>query len=106
MARLMGWLNFWQRENTPARQAIGFPNQSRSFDATRNGVRFWGNDNALEAAFFISGEALLRLEPSLVSDESGMLHVFDAHRTRVLAAAAVIYSRGYKGVYDIGASNI
>ncbi|MGB9389555.1 MAG: DUF1488 family protein, partial [Xanthobacteraceae bacterium] len=33
---------------------LTFPNQSRSFDATRCAVRFWGHDGAMEASFFVT----------------------------------------------------
>jgi hypothetical protein len=46
--------------------ALSFPNQSRSFDATRRGVRFWGYDTAMEAAFFVGEEALKRVQPDAV----------------------------------------
>jgi hypothetical protein len=37
---------------------IDFPNHSRSYDATRHAVRFWGHDSAIEASFFIDEDAL------------------------------------------------
>ena len=40
--------------------ALSFPNQSRSFDATRCAVRFWGHDSAMEASFFVTDDALRR----------------------------------------------
>jgi hypothetical protein len=33
--------------------AINFPNLSRPFDATRQGVRVGGYDSAMETAFFV-----------------------------------------------------
>ena len=33
---------------------INFPNPSRSYDATRRAVRFWGHDSAMEASFFVA----------------------------------------------------
>src|SRR5215208_1517466 len=32
---------------------LSFTNQSRSYDATRQAVRFWGYDGALEVSFFV-----------------------------------------------------
>jgi hypothetical protein len=41
---------------------LNFTNQSRSYDATRHAVRFWGYDGALEVSFFVTDDALRRLE--------------------------------------------
>jgi uncharacterized protein DUF1488 len=38
--------------------ALAFPNSSRSYDATRRAVRFWGHDSAMEWSFFVTAEAL------------------------------------------------
>jgi Protein of unknown function (DUF1488) len=43
--------------------AINFPNHTRSYDATRGAVRFWGYDSAMETSFFVSEEALKRIRP-------------------------------------------
>ena len=45
--------------------ALSFPNKSRAFDATRRAVRFWGHDSAMEVAFFITEDALKRVEPHM-----------------------------------------
>ena len=85
--------------------ALRFPNQSRSFDATRCAVRFWGHDGAMEASFFVTEAALKSLQPKMPSDEAGMLHVFDSYRDRIYAAAAKVYARGRKGSYDLEESD-
>jgi hypothetical protein len=84
---------------------IDFPNHSRSYDATRHAVRFWGHDSAIEASFYVSEEALTRIEPGVVLDEPGYLGAFDAHRDKICAAAARVYVRGSRGSYDLGAAN-
>ena len=84
---------------------IDFPNHSRSYDATRHAVRFWGYDSAIEASFFIDENALARIQPGVRPDESGFLSAFDANREKICAAAARIYVRGSRGSYDLGASN-
>jgi hypothetical protein len=43
--------------------ALSFPNDSRSFDATRRAVRFWGYDSSMETSFFVTENALQRLQP-------------------------------------------
>jgi hypothetical protein len=84
---------------------IDFPNRSRSYDATRHAVRFWGYDSAIEASFFVSEAALARLEPGVALDESGCLHAFDDNRDKICAAAARVYVRGSRGSYDLDAAN-
>jgi hypothetical protein len=81
--------------------AVSFPNESRSYDATRCAVRFWGYDSAMEASFFVSEEALKRLQPNLRFDEAAFLRAFDANRALICAAAAKVYQRGRKGSYNI-----
>ncbi|HEY7662862.1 MAG TPA: DUF1488 domain-containing protein [Xanthobacteraceae bacterium] len=81
--------------------ALSFPNQSRYYDATRHAVRFWGYDSAMEAAFFVTEEALKRVHPGMRFDEAGLLSAFDANRDLIYATAAKVYARGHKGSYDL-----
>jgi hypothetical protein len=81
--------------------SLNFPNQSRFYDATRRAVRFWGHDSAMEAAFFVSEDALKRVQPAMRLDEAGLLGAFDANRDLIYAAAAKVYARGRKGSYDL-----
>jgi hypothetical protein len=87
------------RERTT--MALSFPNKSRAFDATRRAVRFWGHDSAMEVAFFITEDALKRVEPHMGFDEAGLLRAFDSHRDRICATAAKVYARRRKGSYDL-----
>lgn len=84
---------------------LSFPNHSRSYDHTRDAVRFWGHDSAMEATFFVTSEALRRLQPNLHIDEASLLNAFDANRERICAAAAKVYSRRHRGSYDVVASD-
>ena len=84
---------------------IDFPNHSRSYDPTRRAVRFWGHDSAIEAAFFIDEDALMRIQPDTHLDESGFLSAFDSNRDLICAAAARVYVRGSRGSYDLVAAN-
>jgi hypothetical protein len=86
--------------------ALMFPNQSRSYDATRRAVRFWGHDNAMEWSFFVTEEALRQVDPAMAGDEAGMLGAFDTHRDRICVAASRVYSRGRKGSYELGAADL
>ena len=81
---------------------INFPNASRSYDATRNAVRFWGHDQSMETSFFISAEALQRLMPGAAVNAAALLEAFDRNRPRICEAAARIYGNGRKGgSYDL-----
>jgi len=91
----------WQRRNDVRTMSLSFPNQSRSYDATRRAVRFWGHDSAMEASFFVTEDALKRIHPSMPFDEIGMLRAFDEHRELIYSTAAKVYARGYKGSYDL-----
>jgi len=82
--------------------ALMFPNASRSFDATRRAVRFWGYDSAMEWSFFVTEDALKHMHPDMDRDEAGMLEAFDAHRDVIRAAAAKVYRREQKGSYELG----
>lgn len=81
--------------------AIGFPNESRHYDEAMHAVRFWGHDGAMEASFFVGEEALTKLQPTMSTDEAGLLSAFDAHRELIYKTAAKVYGRGRKGAYDL-----
>jgi Protein of unknown function (DUF1488) len=85
--------------------ALRFPNPSRSFDATRCAVRFWGHDGALEASFFVTDDALRRITPNMRFDENGVLSAFDLNRNLIYAIAAKVYERGRKGSYELVAAD-
>ena len=84
---------------------LSFPNQSRSYDATRRSVRFWGHDSAMEASFFVNADALKRIKPDMSLDEDGLLSAFDLNRTLIYATAAKVYDRRRKGSYDLTAAD-
>jgi hypothetical protein len=86
--------------------ALSFPNQSRSYDATLRAVRFWGHDGAMEVSFFVNEDALKRIEPSVPSDESGLLRAFDSHRRLIYAAATKAYRRSRKASYELTVADI
>ena len=86
--------------------SLSFPNQSRSYDATLRAVRFWGHDGAMEVSFFVNEDALKRIEPSMRSDESGLLTAFDSHRPLIYAVATKVYRRSRKGAYELTAADL
>ena len=85
--------------------ALNFPNQSRFYDARLCAVRFWGHDSAMEAAFFVTGEALKRIQPGTNLDEAGLLGTFDANLNLIHAVAIKAYARGRKGSYALGSAD-
>jgi Protein of unknown function (DUF1488) len=84
---------------------LDFPNPSRVFDSTRRAVRFWGHDSAMEWSFFVTEEALKRLQPNLARDEAGLLLAFDTNRAKIYAAAKTAYARERKGSYELVATD-
>jgi hypothetical protein len=63
--------------------SLNFSNESRSYDATRLAVRFYGYDGALEASFFVVQDALSKLAGRGVVGEGEGLAMFDANRARI-----------------------
>jgi uncharacterized protein DUF1488 len=86
--------------------AVNFPNSSRSYDATRRAVRFWGYDQSMEASFYVTVEALKRLQPDLSFDAVDLLRAFDVHREHIYAVAGRVYARGRRGSYDLSAADV
>jgi hypothetical protein len=86
--------------------ALMFPNPSRSYDATRRAVRFWGHDSAMEWSFYVTEDALKSMHPAMAGDEAGMLGAFDSNRERIWAAARRAYVQGRKGAYELGTANV
>jgi hypothetical protein len=85
---------------------LSFPNESRSYDARQNCVRFWAYDESLEIPFFVEASALCGMDPKTTSDELGLLNAFDLHRTRIFAAADRVYSRRRRGSYLLVAADM
>ena len=84
---------------------LNFPNLSRSYDASRRSVRFWGHDGALEVPFFVEESALRQIAPGTGHDEAASLRSFDANRERIFKAAREVYARRRKGSYALIASD-
>src|SRR5258708_1570740 len=76
---------------------LQFPNHSRSYDRTRQAVRFWGYDTSIEYSFFVTVDALARVEPHLRREEEGFRGAFAAHRDLICQPAAVVHSQGRRG---------
>jgi hypothetical protein len=85
--------------------ALSFPNESRSYDSTRRGIRFWGYDGALERPFLITEQALRHVRPGVAADEEGLLKAFDLNRALIYATASKVYARARKGSYELVAGD-
>ncbi len=94
-------LDLQRRLKSGERTMLNFPNQSRFFDPTRRAVRFWGYDSSMEWSFFVSEDALKRIQPDIVRDEAGLLKAFDSNRPLIYAAALKAFTRGRKGSYEL-----
>ena len=92
---------FYRLQQNNGKMALSFPNRSRSYDATRRAVRFWGHDGPMEAALFVDESALRRIEPGVGSDGAELLRAFNSNRNLIYAAAARIYARARKGSYQL-----
>ncbi len=79
---------------------LSFPNPSRSFDATKNRVLFWGYESAIEISFFVETGALKKLCPEMSDIETGFLTAFDSAKKRIHEAAEKVYARGSKGSHS------
>jgi hypothetical protein len=80
---------------------LAFPNPSRSYDATRRAVRFWGHDTAMERSFFVTEDALRHMSNNPLAAESELLAAFDRNRDLICSVAIKIYGRGPKGSYEL-----
>ena len=86
--------------------ALNFPNRSRSYDATRRAVRFWGYDKSMESSFFVTADALRQIQPDIKPDAVDLLRAFDINRDRIYNIAAKVYARGRRSTYDLNAADV
>ncbi|ORC45916.1 hypothetical protein B2G74_28505 [Burkholderia sp. A27] len=80
---------------------LQFPNPSRSYDASRHCVCFWGYDNSREITFMVDDAMLRNLQPGVGSDERSVLGAFDELREKVLEIANKQYVAGPQNRYLI-----
>jgi hypothetical protein len=81
--------------------ALQFPNPSRSYDASRHCVCFWGYDNSREITFLVDDAMLRNLHPGVGSDERSILGAFDQGREKILDIAKKLYVGGAQNRYSI-----
>lgn len=84
---------------------LTFPNESRSYDARRNLIRFWGYDSALEISFFVEVDALNTLQTQTRDLEEGYLKAFDAARDRIYDTARKVYAKTGDGACLLSAAD-
>lgn len=84
---------------------LNFPNRSRSYDAGRRCVCFWGYDGAFEIPFFVHQDALARINTEPKWDEAVSLSTFDKFRDRILEVAGNVYRGRRKDAYTLMASD-
>ena len=81
--------------------ALQFPNPSRSYDASRRCVSFWGYDNSREITFVVDDAILKNLQPGVGNDERSILGAFDVCREKLLEIARKLYVGGLQNRYSI-----
>ncbi|MDZ5697495.1 DUF1488 domain-containing protein [Chelativorans sp. M5D2P16] len=80
---------------------LTFPNRSRSYDETRERVRFIGHDGMFEVRFSVETNAL----STATDDEAHYLAAFDAARTTIHDVAREIYRNARKTEYVLTAAD-
>jgi hypothetical protein len=60
----------------------------------------------MECSFFVTEDALKRMDPGMRLDATGILKAFDSNREGIRAAACKVYARGTKGSYELGADDV
>ncbi len=85
--------------------SIRFLNASRSYDATRRSVCFWGHDATFEITFNVEEDALRLISPQSHGGEAALLQAFDANRPRIETAAIKAYGRTRQSFYRLSGSD-
>lgn len=85
--------------------SLEFPNLSRSFDETRNAIRFTGYDGMFQVPFLVDGGALVKSDRRELS-ETECLNAFDAARNAIHSAARKAYSPGRRTLYTLTARDL
>lgn len=85
---------------------LNFLNPSRSYDATRNVVCFWGHESQFEVAFQIDADALNRISSDVRKDEASLLRAFDGNRGQIEKIAGRAFSRKRQGFYRLSLSDV
>jgi len=81
---------------------LTFPNPTRTYDETRNAVRFTGHDGMFEVRFFVEAGALAAFgagSRSVRMAEAACLSAFDASRKAICDVASKAYARSRRPSY-------
>jgi len=60
----------------------------------------------MESSFYVTVDALRRLQPNLGFDPLDLLRAFDVNRDKIYTIAALVYARGRRGSYDLNAVDV
>ena len=85
---------------------ISFPNPSRSYDATRQAVRFWGYDRSMESSFVIKADALKYIQPDLRFDPVEILRALISTGSASTRSPPRSILRGGKGYYELNVADV
>lgn len=83
---------------------LEFPNPSRSFDETRNAVRFIGYDDVFLVPFFVEAGAL-SISGKIAVSETECLSAFDAAIGSIHEVARKAYTRDRNKTYTLTAAD-
>ena len=87
--------------------ALQFLNPSRSYDAKKNQIQFWGHDGTFEISFLVVCAARNKTDQNDADgDESHYLSAFDAALDKIQAAARRAYASNRQSDYVITAEDI
>jgi hypothetical protein len=59
----------------------------------------------MEWSFFVTEDALKRLQPNMGCDEASLLRIFDGNRDSIYVAAMRVYKRERKNSYELRAAD-
>lgn len=87
---------------------LAFTNLSRSFDSSREAVRFTGHDGIFEVSFIVETSALAKAgeaSDKTVLSEAESLSAFDAKRPAIHDVAREAYAKGKRNFYVLSAND-
>lgn len=87
---------------------LAFPNPSRSYDETRQAVRFTGHDGMFEVRFFVEVDALMKAAAQTLRTwptEAACLSIFDTFRSTIYEVAKKVYSKHRNNIFTLTAAD-
>ncbi|MBG6142068.1 DUF1488 family protein [Roseibium album] len=86
--------------------ALTFPNQSRSFDAGKQSIRFSGYDGVFEVSVFVDVAVLRTVSKERFSNEAQYLAAFDDMRAVIERSTLKTYSRKPRATVVLTATDV